>query len=47
MVQDRIESDVLNLAQEFLAEMVGTQRTTPPDAKKAGRIGSTVRQAAD
>jgi CRP-like cAMP-binding protein len=28
MVQDRIESDVLDLTQEFLAEMLGAQRTT-------------------
>ncbi len=28
MVQDRIEDDTLNLTQEFLAQMLGTQRTT-------------------
>lgn len=28
MAQDRTRSDVLNLTQEFLAEMLGTQRTT-------------------
>jgi CRP-like cAMP-binding protein len=28
MVQDRIDSDTLNLTQEFLAEMLGAQRTT-------------------
>jgi|SRR5271170_4407186 len=28
MVHDRIDSDVLNLTQEFLAEMLGAQRTT-------------------
>ena len=28
MVQDRIEDDNLNLTQEFLAQMLGTQRTT-------------------
>lgn len=28
MVQDRVESDELNLTQEFLAQMLGTQRTT-------------------
>src|SRR5271170_3191198 len=28
MVQDRTESDVMNLTQEFLAEMLGAQRTT-------------------
>jgi len=28
MVRDRIESDTLNLTQEFMAEMLGAQRTT-------------------
>ena len=28
MAQDRTRSDVLKLTQEFLAEMLGTQRTT-------------------
>jgi len=28
MVQDRIDSDVLDLTQEFLAVMLGAQRTT-------------------
>ncbi len=28
MVQDRVEDDTLNLTQEFLAQMLGTQRTT-------------------
>lgn len=28
MAQDRVQSDTLNLTQEFLAEMLGTQRTT-------------------
>lgn len=28
MAQDRIQSEVLHLTQEFLAEMLGTQRTT-------------------
>jgi CRP-like cAMP-binding protein len=28
MVHDRMDSDVLNLTQEFLAEMLGAQRTT-------------------
>ncbi len=28
MVHDRIDSDILNLTQEFLAEMLGAQRTT-------------------
>ena len=28
MVQDRVQSDTLMLTQEFLAEMLGTQRTT-------------------
>lgn len=28
MAQDRIQSDVINLTQEFLAEMLGAQRTT-------------------
>ena len=28
MVQDRVEDETLNLTQEFLAQMLGTQRTT-------------------
>lgn len=28
MVQDRVQQDTLNLTQEFLAQMLGTQRTT-------------------
>jgi CRP-like cAMP-binding protein len=28
MVRDRVEQDTLNLTQEFLAQMLGTQRTT-------------------
>lgn len=28
MVQDRVQADTLNLTQEFLAQMLGTQRTT-------------------